>query len=272
MKFSKVLLGSAVLAAAAFGFMSCADDDDPNNMISGSNNNYSIEYTNSTTDVSRGYNSTNLQHAGSLVKINFASTSTTTGGVMGMIFDLHDGEAGKDFSVVGLRTTSSGAAYYISTFTDVSKIDDDNFGAEYIDSNGVTHNEGSVAQETVVVSAFTNITSGRVDTSDGTTVYVYFVEVNNGTEEAPSYDYNVYFLPATVAAKVDDVDESTGNLLDSEDATIDISSYLVDTVETGYSELTQNKFAVYANVYASSTLSGTWELLQTYKAADVVED
>jgi hypothetical protein len=95
MKFSKVLLGSAVLAAAAIGFMGCADDDDPNDMISGSNNNYSIEYTNDSTETSRGYNSTNLKHAGSLVKVNFDASSTTQGGVMGMIFDLHDGDDGK---------------------------------------------------------------------------------------------------------------------------------------------------------------------------------
>jgi hypothetical protein len=268
MKFSKVLLGSAVLAAAAIGFMGCADDDDPNDMISGSNNNYSIEYTNDSTETSRGYNSTNLKHAGSLVKVNFDASSTTQGGVMGMIFDLHDGDDGKNFAVVGLRTTSAGAEYYVSYFTGVTNLQADNFGAEYTSSNGVKHNEGSVAKETIIKNAFTTVSSSNVDTTDGTTLYVYFVE--NETADA-DFDYNVYFLPKSVAENVDDVD-SDGNLLDSEGLPLNISSWLAATVDTSYTTKTQNKFAVYANVYGGSTVKGTWELLQTYKAADVVED
>ncbi|MBB5219414.1 hypothetical protein DYE49_09700 [Treponema rectale] len=268
MKFSKVLLGSAVLAAAAIGFMGYADDDDPNDMISGSNNNYSIEYTNdSTTKTSRGYNSTNLKHAGSLVKVNFDASSTTQGGVMGMIFDLHDGEDGKDFAVVGLRTTSSGAEYYVSYYTGVTNLQGDNFGAEY-ESRGVTYNKDSVAKETVIKDAFTTLSSSYVDTTDGTTVYVYFVETETADAD---FDYNVYFLPKSVAETVDDVD-SNGNLLDSEGSPLNISSWLAATVDTSYTTKTQNKFAVYANVYAGSTVKGTWELLETYKAADVVED
>ena len=267
MKFSKVLLGSAVLATAAIGFMGCADDDDPNDMISGSNNNYSIEYTNDSTEISRGYNSTNFKHAGALVKVNFDASSTTEGGVMGMIFDLHDGEDGKDFAVVGAKKTSSGASYYVSYYTGVTDLQGDNFGAEY-ESNGVKHNEGSTATEDVIKTAFTALPSGCVDTTDGTTLYVYFVEVESGTM---TYDYYVYFLPKYVAETVDSINDD-GTLLTSAGATIDINEYQVATVETDYEEITQNKFAVYANVYAGKTVKGTWELLQTYKAADVVED
>ncbi|MBE6355419.1 hypothetical protein [Treponema sp.] len=267
MKFSKVLLGSAVLAAAAIGFMGCADDDDPNDMISGSNNNYTLEYTNDSTATSRGYNSTNLKHAGALVKVNFASTSDTQGGVMGMIFDLHDGEAGKDFAVVGTRTTTSGAAYYVSYYTGVTDLQGDNFGAPYTDSDGKTVNEGSTVTEDVITTAFTAVPSGCVDTTDGTTLYVYFVESSGKT----GVNYYVYFLPKSVVETVDDVD-SNGNLLTSEDSIIDIDDYYVATVPTDYEAITQNKFAVYANVYAGKTVKGTWELLQTYKAADVVED
>ena len=268
MKFSKVLLSSAVLAAAAIGFMGCADDDDPNDMISGSNNNYTLEYTNDSKATSRGYNSTNLNHAGALVKVNFDASSDTQGGVMGMIFDLHDGEDGKDFAVVGARTTSSGsgAAYYVSYYKGVTDLQGDNFGAPYTGSDG-TVNEGSTVTEDVIKTAFTAVPNGCVDTTDGKTLYVYFVETATAEND---YDYNVYFLPKDVAETVDDVD-SEGNLL-SNKATIDISSYKVAAVNTSYTAKTQNKFAVYANVYAGKTVKGTWELLETYKAADVVED
>jgi hypothetical protein len=174
----------------------------------------------------------------------------------------------KNFAVVGLRTTSAGAEYYVSYFTGVTNLQADNFGAEYTSSNGVKHNEGSVAKETIIKNAFTTVSSSNVDTTDGTTLYVYFVE--NETADA-DFDYNVYFLPKSVAENVDDVD-SDGNLLDSEGLPLNISSWLAATVDTSYTTKTQNKFAVYANVYGGSTVKGTWELLQTYKAADVVED
>ena len=102
MKFSKIILGSAILAMA-MGFVSCSDDDDPYNMISGSNNHYSINHTNDTAQIQRGISSTVFKHAGGTLTVSFDTLNSTYGadangvkraGVMGIIFDLEE-ENGK---------------------------------------------------------------------------------------------------------------------------------------------------------------------------------
>ena len=59
MKIMKKIAVAVFAGAMVFGLASCgAGDDDPNNMINGSNKVYTIDYTNESKDVSRGYNTT----------------------------------------------------------------------------------------------------------------------------------------------------------------------------------------------------------------------
>lgn len=274
MKFSKILLAAALLTAS-FALASCADDDDPNSMISGSNNNYAIDFTNDTAEVSRGYNSTNLKHSGALVKISFekASTDSQTGeGVMGMIFDLKDSESGtgKDFAVIGFQNKQE-PAYYVSYYKNITDLQANNFGATLSATEGPT--------ETSIVNGsggFSNVPNNTADTADGgLTFYVYFALFNTATNVSgpASYKYNVYVLPKSVVDTVKEINGTTGKLVDSNNSDISIDSYKVATInDVSYDRFEQNRFAVYANVYAGKTVKGTWQIIDDFKAADVVAD
>lgn len=263
---------SFVAAALIIGFSACTVEDDPNGMITEKNSkNYSIEYTNDTNDVSRGYRSTNLAHAGAIVKLTFDNASTSDAGVLGAIFDLHNNETNsnaKDFYVFGFRNASN---YYISKFEGVTDLQAANFGAPTDGSTGDgTNGTTKGTKETEIVSLGTSIPSGTLDTTDGKSIYIYFVETASAESD---YDYKVYILPKSVIEKVAAIkDADLGVLKDSNGSEIDISSYKVADCDCSYTSIKQNKFAVYANVYAGKTLKGSWQVLDTYKEADLVED
>ena len=91
MKIMKKIAAVTIAAAALFAFAGCSDADDPNEMITGSNKNYEIDYTNTTEVISRGYHSTAYQHAGAAVQLDFENVSKNAdAGVMGLIFDLEE--------------------------------------------------------------------------------------------------------------------------------------------------------------------------------------
>ena len=71
MKIMKKIAAVTIAAAALFAFAGCSDDEDPNEMITGSNKNYEIDYTNTTEEISRGYHSTAYKHAGAAVQLDF---------------------------------------------------------------------------------------------------------------------------------------------------------------------------------------------------------
>lgn len=275
MKLSKVIFSGLFAVSLVFGFASCSEEDDPNDMLKEVNqNNYTIEYTNDGTETSRGYITTNLKHAGAIVKINFESTSSTNGGVMGVIFDYHDNATkGKDFYVIGIQnTTATAPRYYISKFEGVTNLQKPNFGAPTNGTVGTdTADTTAGTKETVVKTAFTSLPKSEVtDTSSGTTLYVYYVE--KATSET-DYDFEVYFLPKSVVESLGDIkDADLGALKDKDGNIVDISSYKVTTIDSSYTSLQQNKFGVYGNVYAGKTVKGSWTIVDTYKEADVVED
>ena len=74
MKLSKKLLAAfsaaALLACSALVTGCAEDDDDTEGAISGSNKNYTVSYTNSGTDIYRGWNTTTFKHEGELVKLH----------------------------------------------------------------------------------------------------------------------------------------------------------------------------------------------------------
>lgn len=278
MKLSKVIFSGLFAVSLVFGFASCSEEDDPNDMLKEVNqNNYTIEYTNDGTETSRGYITTNLKHAGAIVKINFEPTSSTNGGVMGVIFDYHDNATnGKDFYVIGIQnTTATEPRYYISKFEGVTNLQKPNFGAPSGKNAGTagdgTNDTTVGTKETVIEDAFTSVPSGVTDTSSGTTLYVYYVE--KATSET-DYDFEVYFLPKTIVESLGDIkDADLGALKDKDGNVVDISSYKVKkTIDSSYTSLQQNKFGVYGNVYAGKNVKGSWTIVDTYKEADVVED
>ena len=284
MKLSKVLLSSAVAAALVFGFAGCkTDEDDPNNMINGSGKNYSIAYTNEGSTISRGYVPTAFKHAGAAVQIDFTelTTSTAKAGVMGLIFDLDTAKDGsRSFDVIGVRTADDkgGLEYYVSRYTGVTDIQDDNFGAY----------KGGSANELVYKVAFQQANGSFADGT--TTVYAYAIQRKAGSAgsdtinvsyNAGDYVYKVYLLNNKVA-KLD----GNGNLIDEDGNSVELNdSDCLATIATGYTKLTQKKLSVYANVYPTAenkaasvktsgcgTLTGKWTFRGDYKEVGVDED
>lgn len=284
MKLSKILL-TTVAAAAVIGLTSCGSgDDDPNKMIKGSNSKYSIDYTNDSTKISRGYKDTYYKHAGAAVQFTFENQSKDTAGsgVMGLIFDLAGSKKEtRSFDVVGVKTVdgSKKLKYYISRFTGVKDIQDDNFGAykdgpatEIVYKEAFQDAEGKIEGDTVTVTAYAiqkKMTEAGKDDK-------------NIDYAAGEWVYEVYLLNNEIK-KLD----KDGNLIDENGNNVVLGDGdCLATIATGYTgdKPTQNKLAVYANVYPSEreagdegitgcgTLTGTWTFHGDYYACDVEED
>lgn len=262
MKIMKKIAAVTIAAAALFAFAGCSEDDDPNEMITGSNKKYEIDYTNTTEVTSRGYHSTAYKHAGAAVQLDFLNVNSDTkeAGVMGLIFDLEEKDGVKSFNVIGVRTadTEGGLGYYVSRFDNVTDIQAENFGTKLAENP---------AKETEYVKAF-KTAKGEKGTDSKVTVYAYAIEkLNKATQK---YEYKVYLLNDKVG-KLD----SDGNLVTEDGKAIDLSGVEpVATIPTEYtgSQPTQKKLAVYANVYGEKTLKGTWTYRGDYKEVGVDED
>ena len=271
MKIMKKIAAVTIAAAALFAFAGCSDADDPNEMITGSNKNYEIDYTNTTEETSRGYHSTAYKHAGAAVQLDFLNVNKDTkeAGVMGLIFDLEEKDGVKSFNVIGVRTaeTEGGLGYYVSRFDNVTDIQAENFGTKLAENP---------AKETEYVKTFAKA-QGEKGTDSKVTVYAYAIEKKAeaaGTDSANKaykeneYIYEVYLINNKVA-KLD----RNGNLVDEEGNSVALAnSDCVATIATGYTSLEQKKLAVYANVYKGKTLKGTWTYRGDYKEVGVDED
>ena len=282
MKLSKILMASTVLAAAV-GFMSCTDEDDPFNLITEENSNlYTIDATNDEASIVRGYRSTNFKHAGALIKVSFSKKATgNPNGVMGLIFGLHDGAAGKDFNVIGLRDNGD---YYISALKNVKDLQDNNFGAvEKTAADYEKETENPV--ELVKVKLNTTNNAAKTD-ADGYSTYIYYkdtVGAQDATTQLYAHTYEVYLLKD---ATDDYVADDTGKVYtDSTKATeVNLGTAVTTiTYADASKDPVQYKFAPYANVYpvkenvpanyggvtGTGSLKGSWKVQGTYKEAGV---
>lgn len=277
-----VLFGSALIATLAFGFTACSeDDDDPNDMISGSNNNYSISYTNSSADTSRGYKTTTFKHAGSLVQITMNSDSTK--GAMGYIWDLESNSsravaAPRVFCIAGFNynyTAEGKVAYYVSRYKNVVDIEASNFGTDSpITYNGTAY----TAEENAKIALSTKNSFTPTKDSSGNvvvTIDVYEDGVwswNDAKTERKYTSYNGGYVVEIYdgAVTLSEIANGTATAVDSTSFTASELGYTVS--DSSKSVVSQFNGAVYANVYANSTLNGSWKYLETYKSADVVEE
>ena len=265
MKLSKILFG-AVAAAAVMGLVSCGDD--PNGMIKGSGNKYTIDYTNNSEEVSRGYKETGMKHAGALVKITFNDEETvlngeSAAGVMGTIFNLHDSDSENaekgavDFYIIGMRDDGM---YYVSEYKNISDLNAKNFGAT---TSANAANGEAWEEEIVALSNSTFVTLPK-DEDGNKYVYLYNRALLNG-----SYDWAVLDLTADELKEFDiDSYKTTGSYSGTKLASGNISGAF-DVCDEG--KQPQNKLAVYANVYVGATLSGVWNYNDMYLEAEVIE-
>ena len=284
MKLSKLLLTGAVMAAA-IGFMSCTQEDDPYGLINEVNSDYyTIDATNTEPTIIRGYRSTNLKHAGAIVKVSFSKKEAGPNGVMGVIFGLHDGANGKDFGIIGLRDNGT---YYVSGLRNVQDLQAPNFGAT---ANETNYNNAAYTEPVELeVKGLESTFTGK-QTEDGFSVYVYYRDTVAATANSDgSYDhtYEVYII-----------DNATDDYVAKDDGKVYVSNEngaaeanLGSPVATiaykdANSSVTQYQFAPYANIYPTAenapadftgtkgkgSLKGSWIVQGTYKEANVVEE
>lgn len=284
MKLSKKVIAamsaSALLLTAGI-FTSCGDeeDDDENNMISGSNNDYTLSYDNSaSSETSRGYDVTKNNHKGALVQITLNKDGTTGyGAAMGYIWDLSSTDASasaedlaravsekpRNFCIAGFGYKESAKIYtpYVSRYTNVYDVQAANFGTKGVDVNGVTQK----AVEKVYIDM-----GEKTVTADSNGNYIVTINVYEETT-ADSTDST---KTVTTGGYVVDIYNGAVAKADLGTAT-KLASTTISAADLGYDEaakVTQKQGAVYANVYAGSKASGTWKYLDTYAAAEAVEE
>ena len=275
MKLSKILMSGALVAALAFGVMGCKaeDDDDELKALSGSNNDYSVDFKNEGNDVYRAYHTTTFKHAGALCQVTM-NTSNGGKGAMGYIWDLESNSTRAEkeprrFFIVGFNydyTAPGKVAYYVSKYSNVTDIEAINFGAP---SNGADE------EEYIKLNA-TNVCVPTIDANGDLTMTfdVYedgeFTFDENGKKKYTSY--NGGFVVDIYNGKIETADLKTANK---------VKSVKIPAADVGYktaeSDVTkpicnQKQGAVYVNVYQGYTLKGKWYYADTYKAAEVVED
>ena len=269
MKIMKKIAAVTIAAAALFAFAGCSDADDPNEMITKvSSKEYTIEYSNESSEISRGYKSTALKHSGGFFVIeieNQKSDQTAADGVMGVIFDLHENSEKKDFYVIGVNygyNKSKKFGYYASKFRNVTDLQAANFGAGdgHVYDSSTTDaltkfNSDTDPAELVLKEAFTynaNITPDE----NGKIKVAIDVSMTGG-----AYTVKLY--------KASDLNEKEDDVKDSAKA------FVTETIPaeiTGYSKEEQGKIGFYANVYAKKTLKGTWKLPDAQNYIQVVEE
>jgi uncharacterized lipoprotein NlpE involved in copper resistance len=151
--------------------------DDTQGAIKGSNDNYTVEYTNSSTsDAYRAYKETTLNHAGALIKVTFNSANVSTS-KMGVIFDLKDddeNEGAKEFYIIGLNPKTTEKNFYVSKFTNVTDIQAYNFGTK-------AKTNPAKEVEIVALDKANNIPVPEADADGNISFYVYYKLMADGT-------------------------------------------------------------------------------------------
>ncbi len=269
----KILLGLAA-SALVLGFAGCKVEDDELGAISGSGNNYSVDFTQEGTDSYRAYCSTAMRHAGALVKVTFEDPKAGNYSKMGIIFDLkknaEDKEA-KDFYIIGLAGTTSDN-FYVSKFENVTQLQAKNFGTELTENPAV---------ETVIFDKYKGNGIGSITrptaVESNVSYYVYYKAFKDAGEDATTgyYEWAVFNYN-------DEEAEAAKALMKGEDASITTLSALGGTclksgkingiALTATKAVPQNQIAVYAKIDAGKTLKGTWKFLDMYKEAEEIEE
>ncbi|WP_443737238.1 hypothetical protein [Treponema sp.] len=260
MKLSKKILKTfSVIAmlAASMAVVSCAaeEDDDEENAITGSNNDYSIDFTNNDPlAMYRAYHATFNKHLGGLCQISIDKNSTGEG-TIGYIFDLeaNPNRAVKDprtLCIVGFNLGTSGFAKpYVSRFENVTDIQAKNFGTELSENKAKEKEYLRLGSATIKLAdcedngkyVLTVDVNGNNNT--GYVVRIYKGKIEKDALNTATPAYNVTIPKSDIYPKLP-ADE----------------------------KIPQQAAAVYVNVFGGKTMKASWHYANTYKKAEVVEE
>jgi len=276
-------MSAAALLVTASVFTSCSDeeDDDEAGAISGSNNNYTLSYDNTSgTDNYRCYETTLNNHRGALCQITLKDDGDLNGAAMGYMWDLYSTDASasaedvaravssspRNFCIVGFnynQTTTNKVSYYVSRYTNVYDIQAANFGTSGVTVNGT--NQTAVETEYLKLDATNSFTPTLDD--DGNVVVT--VNVYEDTDDSGKYT-GAYIIDIYNGA-IAKADLETAKPVDTTTIPADDLGYTASNSSTTHA-VTQHQGAVYANVYAGKKAEGAWKYADTYSADEVVEE
>lgn len=267
----KILLGITV-AATVMAFFGCKMVDDEKGAIDGKNNDYSVDFTNDTADEYRAYKSTSLQHAGALVKVTFDNPNDCGYCKMGVIFDLEEKAGKRSFYIMGLAAATN-KNFYVSRYTNVSDIQDKNFGANNEAADPAVED---IIWDQNAGNGIGSITRPALDNGKLTYYLYYKAFKNSGANPTQGYwEWGLYSFNDTQAEAAKEVIKDKYADLAALDA---IKTHIkAGTIDNAF-ELTatkaipQNKVAVYAKIDANKTLTGSWQYLDMYKEAEEIEE
>jgi len=260
----KILLGLAA-SAAVLAFVGCKTVDDEEGAIQGKNNDYSVTYENTDTENNyRAYKSTNLKHAGGLVKVTFDEPDDNNFSKMGVLFDLHDNAANpdaKDFFIIGLAGSST-YNFYVSKFTNVTDLQADNFGTELASNPAV---------EVPYVNYGVTLQRPAAAADGSISYYVYFKANTDG-----SYDWAILDTTDEVVADFE-ITENTTTASLPQGATVlkygtTDAKGKIPAPTPALTTTPQNQLAVYINVIKTKTLKGKWKFMDMYLKAEEIEE
>ncbi len=278
MKMVKKILLGLTAAAAVLTIVGCKTSDDTEHAITGSNNDYSVDYTNGGSDAYRAYESTAMKHAGALVKVTFENPEAGNFSKMGVIFDLHDNEAdnsAKDFYIIGLASTTTDN-YYISKFTNVTQLQAVNFGTE-LESNRAVE---TVIWDTSKSNGIGTITRPSPAEDGSVSYYVYYKAFANDGHSTNQTDSTKGYYEVAVYNFTDAQAEAAKALMKTDAANaaalgtpIRAAQIIPNAFDLGTNNaVVQNQIAVYAKIDAGKTLKGKWKFLDMYKEAEEIEE
>lgn len=160
-------------------FFAAADDTE--GAIKGNNDNYTVEYSNTTNTAYRAYKATAFKHAGAIIRVTFDSAAVSTS-KMGVIFDLKDddeNEGAKEFYIIGVNPTTTEANFYVSKYSNVTDIQAYNFGTDVQDNP-------AEEIEIVKLAKANNIKTIPAAVEGKISFYIYYKLMSDG-----SFDYAV---------------------------------------------------------------------------------
>ena len=298
MKISKLLkVGAVALLAASLCFVSCKDEEDEENAISGDN--ISMTHDGTSGKYYRAFSTTSTKHYSSTAKItinnadtvkSIYSSSNTTGNyancALGYVFGLTELEVkagdkvklsdGSEHTVsASLLTTESGGTTKPKFYT---------FGLVGIRYNKVTSEPQWYISwcENVPSKVFNYNDDAEFYTKlyDGTTELLVGYEnkiIPTATDSALWSDFTTSLtdakaLSVTVKSTANDDGSYTINLYDAAGTTSIGSTQTVPASVTGLTAKTQLKLGRYTTVYNGETASGVIKLEDVSGAAVVFEE
>lgn len=295
MKLSKILFSSAVLAALVFGFASCKEDEDEHDLLEVSGSTASVDYTNETTTMQRGFVSTRTNHRAAVAVFTIdTKASTKDAGNLGFLFDVvkttasdhktaNDGVTVDTYSFGNVTVNYNGTNLrtYVSLFKGVAT-KDANGNSLLDDSSNFKGADGKVAsasgngvtsaKETECLKTWTSLSGIKADSNGLLKVAVVVTPVAPTSDDANgSYSVNFYDASSVLSSGSKSEPSSWVSSSAKSLASATVAASWTAKASTVESKLPQSLIAFYAAVKPTSTFVGNINLPYIQNEAEVIE-